>query len=95
MIENHKIGCAVSKDQLSRIPNEGLTADNVLDVLDFDCWYVEHDQDGQPTREVFEDKADAISRCNELKASEEFDVMKGLLGSISDWATWRGAVENG
>ena len=34
MIENLKISCTVSKDQLSRILNEGLTADNVLDVLD-------------------------------------------------------------
>ena len=95
MIENLKIGCTVSKDQLNRTHIEGLTADNVLDELDFDCWFVEYDQGGQPMREVFEDEADAVARYNELKTWVEFDVMKGLLGSISDWATWRGAVENG
>ena len=51
MVENLKIGCTVSKDQLSRIPIEGITA--------------------------------------------EFDVMKGLLGSIGDYATWRGVIGNG
>lgn len=55
MVENLKIGCTVSKDQLSRAPIEGL----------------------------------------ELKTWEELDVMKGLLGSIGDFATWRGAIENG
>lgn len=34
MIENLKIGRAVSKNQLSRILNEGLATDNVLDEPD-------------------------------------------------------------
>lgn len=95
MIGNLKIGCTVSKNQLSRIPIEGLTADDILDELDFDCWFVEYDQGGQLMREVFEDSAAATSRYNELKTWEEFDVMKGFLGSISDYATWRGVTENG
>ena len=78
MIENLKIGCTVSKDQLSRIPIEGITAGDVLDELDFDCWFVEYDQDAQSMREVFKNEADAISRYNELKTWEEFDVMKKL-----------------
>ena len=95
MIENLKIGCTISKDQLSRIPIEGLTEADVLDVLDFDCWFVEYDQGGQPMREAFEDEAVATSRYNELKTWQEYDVMKGLLGSISDWATWREVIKNG
>ena len=94
MIENLKIGCTVSKDQLSRIPIEGLTADNVLDELDFGCWFVEYDQDGQPMREAFEDAADATSRYGELKTWEEFDAMKGLIDSISDWGDVAGATKN-
>lgn len=95
MIENLKIGCTVSKDQLSRVPNGELTADNVLDVLDPDCWFVEYDQDDQPMREAFEDEADAVGRYNELRTWQEYDVMKGLLGSIGDCAAERGAIENG
>ena len=95
MVEKLKIGCVVSKDQLSRILNEGITADNVLDELDFDCWFVEYDQDGQAMREVFRDEADALTRYNEMKTWEELDIMQGLRGGISDWPTWRKEVENG
>lgn len=76
MIENLKIGCTVSKDQLNRIFNESLTEDNVLDALVFEKWIVEYAQDGETVR-------------------EELDVMKSLIGSVHDCATWRGVVWNG
>lgn len=95
MIENLKIGCAVRKDQVMRILTEDIDADNVLDAIDFDVWFVEHVRDGAPMREAFEGKNTALARCDELKTWEEFDVMKGFLSSIGDWAKWRGVVENG
>ena len=95
MIENLKIGCVVSKDQLSRILNEDIDADNVLDVLIFEKWIVEFAQDGKTVREEFDDKNSALQRYNELKAWNEFNVMKSSLGSIGDWTMWRGVVENG
>ena len=95
MIENLKIGCTVSRDQLSRILNENITAGNVLDELDFSSRFIECDQGGQPMREVFADEPNAAARYNELKTWEEFDVMKGFLGSISDWAMWQRVIKNG
>ena len=95
MIENLKIGCTVSKDQVMRILTEDIDADNVLDVIDFDVWFVEYDRDSAPMREEFEDESAALARYDELKTWEEFDVMKVLSGNIGDCAKWWGVVENG
>ena len=94
-IENLKIGCAVSKDQVIRFFTEDIDADDILDVIDFDKWFVEYIQDGQLLREEFECERAATARYNDLKTVEEFDAMKCLLGNIGDCTKWRGAVENG
>lgn len=95
MIENLKTGCSVSKDQVMRIVTENITADNVLDEIAFDKWFVEYELDGQKKREEFEDQSAALTRYNELKTFEEFDVMKSLIGSISDCAARQRVIENG
>lgn len=95
MIENLKLGCSLSKDQIMRIINEDINADNVLDVIEYDVWFVEYTKDGQQTREEFESCRALLDRYDELKTVEEFDAMKDLLGSISNYATWRGVIENG
>lgn len=95
MIENLKLGCAFSKDQIMRIINEDINADNVLDTIDYEVWFVEYTEDGQQTREEFGSYRAMLDRYDELKTVEEFDVMKDLFGSISNYATWRGVIENG
>lgn len=95
MIVNLKLGCALSKDQIMRIINEDIDADNVLDAIDYDVWFVEYTNDGQKMREEFESYRAMLDRYDELKTVEEFDFMKDLLGSISNYATWRGVIENG
>lgn len=95
MIEKLKIGCRVLKDQVMRIRDEGIDGDNVLDAINFDCRFVEYDQNGQPMREEFEDEARAVSRYDELETWEEPDVMKDLIDSISDYTTWLGVIKNG
>lgn len=95
MIENLKLGCALSKDQIMRIVNEDINADNVLDAIDYDVWFVEYTKDGQQMREEFESYRAMLDRYDELKTVEEFDFMKYLFGSISNYATWRGMIENG
>lgn len=95
MVENLKIGCIVSKDQAMRILTESIDADNVLDEIEFEKWIVEHTQDGETVREEFDSENAALARYNELKTWNEPDVTKNLIGSICDWAIWRGAGENG
>lgn len=45
-------------------------------------------------REEFDGYRAALDRYNELKTWDEFDVMRDLLGSIRDYATWREAIKN-
>lgn len=78
MIENLKIGCTVHKDQVMRILAEDIDADNVLDALDFDVWFVEHGLDGAPMREEPEDENTALSRYNELKNMGRTQRYEGL-----------------
>ena len=94
-IENLKIGCTVSKDQVIRFFTEDIDADDILEAIDFDAWFVEYIQDGQLMHEEFECERAATDRYNELKTLVEYDAMKGLLGNIGDWAKWRGVIENG
>lgn len=46
MIENIKLGCTVSKDQVIRFFTEDIDADDILEAIDFDAWFVEYIQDG-------------------------------------------------
>lgn len=94
MIENIKIGCTVSKDQIMLALTDDIDAANVLDAIDFDAWFVEYTKDGQPTREEFEGYRAALDRYDELKTWNEFDVMRDLLGSIRDYATWHEGIKN-
>lgn len=88
MIDAVKIGCTVSKDQIIRFFTEDIDADNILDAINFDTWFVEYIHDGQLMHEEFECERYATARYNELKELEEFDVMKGLLGNTGDWSKW-------
>lgn len=94
MIENIKIGCTVSKDQIMLVRTEDIDAANVLDAIDFDVWFVEYTKDGQPMREEFDDYRAALDRYDELKTWDEFNVMSDLIGSIRDYATWREGIKN-
>lgn len=87
MIENLKIGCAVSKDQVMRVLIEDIDADDVLDEIGFEKWIAEYAKDGETAREEFGDENTAPARYNELRTWNEFDVMNSLIGSISDCAT--------
>lgn len=89
MIENIKIGCTISKDQIMLARTEDIDAASVLDAINFDAWFVEYTNDEHPTREEFDDYRAALDRYDELKTWDEFDVMSGLIGSIRDYATWR------
>lgn len=86
MIDDVKLGCTVSKDQIIRFFTEDIDVDDILDAINFDTWFVEYINDGQLIREEFECERSATARYNELENLVEFDVMKGLLGNIGDWA---------
>ena len=77
MIENLKIGCTVSKDQVMRILTEDIDADNVLDVIDFDVWFVEYDRDSAPMREEFEDES---ARASPLRRAENMGRVRRYEG---------------